>query len=323
MKPKRLILIFGILIVLFAVAYLILLRTPDNVSADTAAAAIPCPADPVVIDIAAAESFTLARIDNTWRLVQDENFPLDTVTCSTLYAALTDLTALRTVEGGDTASFGFDTPQCTMTVTDADETEYRYLLGNYNAYNDLYYFSANDVVFMIDSITAQYFLYNTLDFIIEDTIPEIDEADVTRFEVRSASSTWYYALTYTDGQYAASGTLVDISAPDTPCTLDAAAAMSMIRDFTMLYFFDCAAYNTNAESLAEFGLDTPFATVYLEYTAKTADGETVSIPFAMHFGSRTDDYIYVRMEDSDMVFTAYVNEVMQFLSPNFDSMKTE
>ena len=323
MNKKRLILIFSVLIVVFLVAYVLIRQISDNTPTENISASIPCPSDPVCIEINAETDFTLLRTDNGWQLAEDEKFPLDSVTCSTLYAALMNLRAQRTIDDGDTSAFGFDAPRCTMTVTDADGTLYRYILGNHNPYNNLSYFSANDAIFMIDSITAQYFLYNTLDFIEEDTAPDIDEADVTYFEVRSATNSWYYTLTASDNAYLASGTLVNAAQPDSMISVDAAAALSLIRNFTMLYFFDCAAYNADNETLVQYGLDEPFATVYLEYTVKDADGNAISMPFAMHFGIRDGKYIYVRMEGSDMVFTANVNETLQFLSPDFASIQTE
>ncbi len=332
MNRKRSVLILCVLILLFGAAYVIVNHhsTTAQSTQDTMSFAIPTPAEIQSVEISYAQddAFCILRDGSGWLLESDANFPLDDSLCSELCAAVSALQAVREVEGGDRDAFGFDTPVCQILAIDADGTQYSYLLGNYNDYNGLYYLSCGeDSVYMLDAETAERFFIGAYDLIEADEAPNIDAQDVRSLSVQSASGTWQYTLERLDTDddtttYQVSGSLLDPDMPDFWYAADPDEALSIFKDATLLYLYSCVEYCADDDqTLASYGLLEPTAQATISYEQEAEDGQIRQYEFCYDFGSQTQDgYIYVRMQDSDMVFLAYYNEAAQFLSPDFQTL---
>lgn len=329
MNKKRSILLLCALIVLFGAGYCILQYTKAPQSQEDAAVpALPTPEDAQEISIRyAQDNFKILRREKGWLLESDEDFPLDASACSKLSTALASLQAVREVNGGDRAAFGLDQPLCSIHVLDANGTEYSYHLGNYNEYNDLYYLSCGgETVYMLKAADAQVFFVGAYDLIEADKAPDIDAKQICGLSVQSAFGTWQYTLERKDSTdasaYWVSGSLLDPAAPDTLHAADPDSALALFKTVSLLYLYSCVEYRADgAQTLSSYGMSEPAAQATVFYEQTDENGETQQLSFRYDFGAQTEDgYIYVRMQDSDMIFLAYYKEAAQFLSPDFSTL---
>ena len=283
--------------------------------------ALPVPKDPAELCIEYGQDATrLALIDGEWVNEDDENFPLKESAVRSLCGKLRSLTAARRVDSADGSSYGLDEPQCRVTVTDADETQFVYTVGSYNDYVGQYYLETGGKVYLMEEADAKRLMISAYDLLDADEPPEIDPGSISSLSVRSDSGKWYYDLFKTEDGYVVSGTLADSSDPGAMIALDPAEVKAMLKSFTLLYFYDCVEYKVpDAQTLEEYGLDNPVASVGVLYTDKGGEEQS----YIVYFGAQTGSYIYARMEGSDMIFTAYTAEAKSFISPDFGAMKAQ
>lgn len=322
MNKKRVILILCVVILIFGAGYtaVSLLQKQSPNEDEPAEFLLSGDIDCIAIEYG-GRTTTLGLSEEGWSLKEDAGFPLKASACDALKANLSSLTAVRKIEGGDLREFGLDSPVCTVTGSLGGEQKYRLSFGNQNKAYDVYYLGTDHGIYTVKTGDAEVFFIDAYDLIHIDTAPQIDEDQIVSLEVRSDSGKWYYSLIKdTSGDeavYRASGTLVNIAEPDKEVALENGKVLDMLKSFSLLYFYDCVSYDADTDDeLAVFGLDAPVAQVTAVY--ETADGERLS--YEIDFGAQTDKYIYLSIEGSDMVYTAYTSEVLAFTSPDFPSM---
>lgn len=324
MKKKRVVLILCVIVLISGLGYLALQISKRSDKKSDAGVSLACPNNINCISIEyKGETTSFELYENKWLLKDDPDFPLKASSCNEIKKSLCSLTAMRILSAGNTDEFGFDKPVCVISATDPNGNKHQYTIGKCNESYDVYYMNTNNSIYTISSSAAEFFFIDRYDLILADKAPEIDPDDIISLSVRSASGKWYYDLQKTaeaNDSYTASGTLVDINDPDRIYCLDHTAVQEMLKNFSLLYFYKCVSYDAETiEKRALYGLDTPTAHVCAQY--KTSEGEAVS--YELDFGSQTDNFIYLIMENSSMVFKAYTSEVLSFISPNFASIISE
>ena len=91
-------------------------------------------------------------------------------------------------------------------------------------------------------------------------------------------------------------------------TLDNTSARGVVSGVTGVSWQQCVSYNATGDDLAEYGLDTPSATATVRYiyTEEDEDGNETEYEttFTLELGDYTEDGVYARIADSEMVYIA-------------------
>ena len=260
------------------------------------------------------QTVDLAKTDGTWSYAQDSAFPLNESYVDTMLTALSDVGATKTIESvSDLSQYGLDEPVCSITVsTDTDAT---LSIGNETEMGGERYLSLGDGnVYLVDASLLDAFAYDLYDIAQKEDLPDMN--DVTSFTIDTASgrlelvhledSGLAYSDHYTwfclqDGEY---------------LTLDTELTADLVESVTYLAWGNCVDYKATADTLADYGLDHPAATVTVEYTESTQvdtgetddDGEPIyetreeSKQFTLELGDYTDEACYARIAGSQMVY---------------------
>ncbi|MDD4773504.1 MAG: DUF4340 domain-containing protein [Eubacteriales bacterium] len=281
----------ALLIVIYAVAAP-KMRQPDAVTEETTVML----ADFKPADITALaytkENLTLSFVyDNIWYLEDDRGFPLDQEKVSGMSGAISSIPMSRSFAAGEISESdsGLANPAYTIVVSYAGGTNITYHIGNYNSFNNNYYFSieGDDSVYMIASGLSVYFDYTLLELAVFDTLPTLTVDAISSYDVVN------------------------------PVTSFNVTDSDMLEKLTALYFDDCVAYKPDAQTLESFGLSDSAPAMTVHYTLvqviATEDGSitsTAGIPvdYDMTFrvGSRVenDDTLrYVMYNDSPLIYT--------------------
>lgn len=120
------------------------------------------------------DRISFVRSGNTWMLDGDEHFPLDTELVESMAAAVSSISALRTVDEGVPADYGLDDPAYLIETAYSDGTHHTYGIGDYNAFGGGYYFSADGSISMISDSLLKSIGYTLEDLAELDTIPSYE-----------------------------------------------------------------------------------------------------------------------------------------------------
>ncbi len=274
------------------------------------------------------ETLTFVSTDGEWSYAADDTFPLNSTYLDTMVTTLSDVIATKTIDAPDDLSqYGLEEPVCTVSVTAGDTT--KFLIGDESSMGGERYISLGDGnVYLVDSSILDSFTYGLYDIVQMESIPAM--TNVIDFRVESAEQN--LLLEYIeDGGLAYSDSYVwFLHDGDNYLTLDTELTGDFVGTITGLNWSECVSYNASNELLAEYGLDTPSATVTVDYIesveveTNTSDDEGNSVyetqehetSFVLEIGSYTDSYCYARLSDSNMVYLidASVGDVMLYTS---------
>ena len=104
-----------------------------------------------------ADGITLLQNSGVWSYAEDANFPLNQTIAAQMASAISSIGIKTTVTEGEAADYGLDTPSHTIEISYSDGTSHTYKIGNYNSFNDGYYFSMDGKLYMIASGLLDYF----------------------------------------------------------------------------------------------------------------------------------------------------------------------
>lgn len=278
-------------LVLCAAGYAVLALTPDGEEA------------PAVALTASAEELTAAswqvggaelsfvKTGDAWHLEGDEAFPVDGEKVLTALTALTPLEAQPLSEQTeDAATYGIGDDSDRVTLTTADgETVVRF--GDDNPLGTGRYCAPDSGgVYLADTTALDALTTDVMDFIKTEEVP--DMTDTVGFRIESSGTT-VQVLSRGQDENSLDGFAWQNEAGE---PLDTAGVESTLAYLTGLSYLRCAAYAP--QSLAEYGLDTPQATVRVTYR----DEQGQEAEMAWRLGAQTDDGFYASPEGSEYVY---------------------
>lgn len=243
------------------------------------------------------EALSFTKDGGSWVYDADREFPLNTKILESILSGIRQVSASRTIEApDDPALYGLNEPWCTVTVTAGGE-RYELLLGDETGLGGERYLSNGDgKVYLVSAELLDYFDYGLYDLVQYETLPDLEDAAALTIRaetqnlslVRMENSGLAYSDAYVwfreaDGEYTA---------------LDTALVESLLNVFRELGWAECVNYHADEAALAEYGLDTPTATVTIGYTPE--DGETGA--FVLEIGDYDGSYCYARLGGSGMVY---------------------
>ena len=243
-----------------------------------------------------------------WIYGEDETFPLNQETLSTMAAAISTIGATRAVEEGSEADYGLDNPLCEIHITYGGNTTYRYAIGDLNAFNGEYYFRNDDgKIYMIASGLLPYFQKTLNDLIVLDTpVNDINSAYLTGITV-----------TGKDGE---SKRVTDVD--------DMSELYSLFAALNCTEWAD--AYADSAEMAEQYGIDqTAGITVSYKNSVDVTDASgnvqstLMDTTATVYFGNAVSDGsgVYYTLPKSTIVYTAenelyaQIMEYLEYIPP--------
>lgn len=281
------------------------------------------------------ETVALSKEDGEWNYTEDSTFPLNDSYVESMLTALSDVGATKTIESvSDLSQYGLDEPVCSITVS--TDTEATLTIGSETEMGGERYLSMDDGnVYLVDSSLLDYFAYDLYDIVQKEDPP--DMSDVLSFTIETDSgsmqlqhiedSSLAYSDHYTwfclqDGSY---------------LTLDTELTADLVESVTYLAWGNCVDYKASADTLAAYGLDSPSATVTVEYTKSVQvdtgetddDGETIyeteeyTRQFTLELGDYTDTACYARIAGSQMVYLIDASICDSMLYADYESLRPD
>lgn len=244
-----------------------------------------------------------------------------------MLASLSSLAATQEITAPeDTAQYGLDEPVLTVTLT-LDE-EITLTFGDETTMGGERYVSTGDGnVYLVDSAITSPFSYGLYDLIEFESVPDMSDTVSLTVESDTQSYTIEHitedAPEYTD--YYEWFLVTD----DGYLTLDNTSARGVVSGVTGVSWQQCVSYNATGDDLAEYGLDTPSATATVRYiyTEEDEDGNETEYEttFTLELGDYTEDGVYARIADSEMVYIAEASVLDNLLDlmPETDMLPTE
>ena len=227
--------------------------------------------------------------EETWKWVDNEEFPLDAAYIEEILAALEVLdSTLTAVEPAvDPADCGLDEPDRYMTVTVGEETT-TLRFGDQKASGEWYmsvdgssdvYLAADDFVRLMDR--------RIYDMAVLPTLPELTDDNLTVITVRSSENNKYARLTKTDEGWISENRL----APE-----KAEAVETALAEFS---FDSCFNFDPSPDAAPLCGLDVPSAVISVAYINTVGTETTMTLSLGT---LRLDGFYYVTHNDDTTVY---------------------
>ena len=239
--------------------------------------------------------------EETWKWVDNEEFPLDAAYIEEILAALEVLNStLTAVEPTvDPADCGLDEPDRYMTVTVGEETT-TLRFGDQKASGEWYmsvdgssdvYLAADDFVRLMDR--------RIYDMAVLPTLPELTDDNLTVITVRSSENNKYARLTKTDEGWISENRL----APE-----KAEAVETALAEFS---FDSCFNFDPSPDAAPLCGLDVPSAVITAAYINTVGTETTMTLSLGT---LRQDGFYYVTLNDDTTVYLVSQDKVAPLLA---------
>lgn len=298
MKKNRLVILLFILtlLALLVVVYVVVspkLKKAGNTATEVTTAML---ADYVSADMTALSytngGETLSFVyDGIWYLDGDRDFPVKQDKLASMSSAISVIPMARKFNANEVsdADSGLQNPAYTISASYKDSSKVTYHVGNFNSFNNNYYFSidGDGSVYMIPSGLTACFDYTLLKLAAFDTLPTLTVDAIKSYDVVNAVT----SFNITDA--------------------------GLLEKLTALYFNECVAYKPDSKTLDSLGLGVTAPTMTVHYTVVkgiAADESSVSatagVPvdydMTFHVGSlcENDDTLrYVQYNDSPIIYS--------------------
>lgn len=210
-----------------------------------------------------ALSFTYS---DAWAYDGDAAFPLDSAMIDSILAEICTLTASRTIEEPEEAAqYGLNEPLSVITLTTA-EGSYTLQLGDETALGGERYASTGDgKVYLVDAALLDSFDYGLYDLVLEEELPDL--ADITGITIDAEVNQMTLAYLENSGPAYSDSYTWFLKNEDGYTALDPELTEDLLYYFRYFAWVECVNYQAGEDDLARYGLDTPTATLTVEYDA--------------------------------------------------------
>ncbi len=259
--------------------------------------------------------------NDNWVYDEDESFPVNQGTLTTLISRMIDLSSYNVIEDvSDFAEYGLDEPACTIELN--GNVEIQVLLGDTTPMDGLRYVSiGNGNVYMVESSLFNEYNVNLLDLMEQEQIPIMNDPLTVEISIDSSQLVLECreVVVKSENKEETEETVelqwFSISA-DSETQLDSNLALNLYDSISSLIWEGNAAYNVSEEELSLYGLDVPSATLTIFYT--NTDG--ILDVFSAEFSSTEDGSCYARLSGSDRVYSINSSYLDTLLNANTDSL---
>lgn len=247
-----------------------------------------------------SDFLTFTQSAGVWSYADDANFPLNQTIVAQMAAAIAQIGVDTTITEGTEADYGLDNPAYTIKVEYAGGSTHTYKIGDYNSFNDAYYFSMDGAMYMVASGLLPYFQYELNDLLALDTVPKTDWTD----------NNYVNEITVTDGEKS------NIIADDVGKT-------EVLAKIGAVSLTNCADYYADEEEKLAYGLDgtTSAAVKYKKAVTSTDENGNESTSYlettyTLIIGAPVghNEGYYVSPAKSDIVYIVDETTVLELLA---------
>ena len=239
--------------------------------------------------------------EETWKWVDNEEFPLDAAYIEEILAALEVLNSTLTAAepAVDPADCGLDEPDRYMTVTVGEETT-TLRFGDQKASGEWYMSvdGSSDVYLAADAF-VRLMDRSIYDMAVLPTLPELTEDNLTAIAVRSGDSSRNARMTKTDEGWVLENRL----APE-----KAEAVETALAEFS---FDSCFNFDPSPDAAPLCGLDVPSAVISVAYINTVGTETTMTLSLGT---LRQDGFYYVTLNDDTTVYLVSQDKVAPLLA---------
>lgn len=239
--------------------------------------------------------------EETWKWVDNEEFPLDAAYIEEILAALEALdTTLTPVDPAvDPADCGLDESERYLTVTVGEETT-TLRFGDQSTSGEWYMSvdGSSDVYLAADAF-VRLMDRSIYDMAVLPTLPELTEDNLTAIAVRSGDNSRNARMTKTDEGWVLENRL----APE-----KAEAVETALAEFS---FDICFNFDPSPDAAPLCGLDVPSAVISVAYINTVGTETTMTLSLGT---LRQDGFYYVTLNDDTTVYLVSQDKVAPLLA---------
>lgn len=207
------------------------------------------------------------KIEDTWKYVEDEMFPVKQDEVEDTLGVLTEIEAdmlIEDVEDINLYELGNPTNVFTLEMSNGETTTIT--IGMENISTEQYYMMLNnetETVYVIDPIYVEAFGKELYDFAEGNTFPNVDTSTIQEIQIESEGAAYTLECNRATGLwYVSSELYADEKA-------DSSNAQSIASSIGSLEYASFVNYNCEDDS--EYGLDEPYAIVTVNYQEESAE----------------------------------------------------
>lgn len=265
---------------------------------------------------------TFIKDGETWHYKEDDKFPANQSSLTSIADALQKFEADRKLSDGDALSaYGFGEDNISVTAADSDGNEKTIVYGD--AVGDGYYVKAadEDTVYTADSLVYGQFQGKTLyDFVEAETLPTTFGDSITQVKLEIEGETYTYDKPEEAESSAAESESSedesdDSAAPETESETkspEEEAFDNLSAAIPGMSIEKCADYYADKNELKKYGLDKPQMTIEYTYT-DSDDNEKTQVIYVGGKAEKEEDTendaYYIRLDGSDMVNTISASSI--------------
>jgi hypothetical protein len=274
-KKKGLLIVIGILLLCLLLGIYIFLKK-QNESEETAAE------EDTTSEIMAVSESDISQLtfqmdegeetwvqsEDSWKLSEDDKFPADSSSISTLTANLASIQADRTLEDIKSLSdYGLDNPTNVIKIEKTDGSTEKITVGSKNPSTSDTYIYINDdqsKVYTVTTDFASLFTGSIYDFAVGESYPAVTSTAIQKIEVNKGDNSY---VVESNGDSSTGWTVTDEK--DNSQEADATKAGTLQTTIAGLAY--AGYYDYNCSDWSKYGLEDPKMEIHVEYTEEAAE----------------------------------------------------
>ncbi len=240
---------------------------------------------------AGGDALTLTLTADGWQCPQDPGFPVDGTQAQALYDAAASLVAWEGFAADADADYGFADPALTVTLTDSAAGESRTLtVGALNGITGYRYvqLEGSEQLYTVDAAFCDTYDVTLLDLMAMESPTDISTATITSVTLQSpGAEPLILTPVLREAATEDAAATFDLFAAQGGVTqqVDTAKADSIAARISTISYLAGAAWQPDAATLADFGLDEANRTVLsIDYTITDEEGVSVSDTYTLYVG---------------------------------------
>ena len=254
--------------------------------------------------------------NGTWVNEEDESFPVKQETLNLMVSiVLAHLNAFEKVDNPPASEdFGFQNPTAVLTAYAGSNSLLTLKVGKRVPTMDRYYamVDGDDSIYIVSDNYYKYVVKDRTDFLLDIKMPEIADRDLLReISVSGEGLTPFHVVYDADNPYDYSENGMYgwyFEAPFTSCVnanIYDDAWFEKLDYFTFVSYDKLVAYRP--ASYGKYGLDNPWATIYVRYADKYGRED---YSYKLFLGNKAEDgSYYARLESLEWVFQIGADKV--------------
>ncbi|MCD7824713.1 MAG: DUF4340 domain-containing protein [Clostridiaceae bacterium] len=276
----------------------------------------------------------LIKDGDTWKLEEDENFPVDQKTVESMVTDAASVTADRLLleDCDDLSEYQLDDPTLQLELVDQDGETQSITYGMESAAGGGYYACMDDMqtVYLVPTGLVASFEYTKNQLMELPDIPSLETDDIQSYQIQAKKGN-SFLITYLEEkekyQYR-SGRDLDKAAKET-VSEDSSEVESLLSSVVLMDLSEGVSYDASKKELKQYGLSDPAYTITLGYTESEdsedseetdeetdeGDEDTVFKEFVLRIGALDDleTSYYVQVDGDPGIYLMSADTVLGML----------